>query len=120
MAVLAIAFHNLAVEQEALKLPDEATHSYSEAANIATRELGDAHPVAQSLQATCRAHIGARERLVNARHRAALASARQFSPEVRQAAERRKQASVQRHIEIARTRRSHRGPSGVFSHVSPL
>ena len=61
MAVLAIAHHNLAVEQEALRLPQEASRSFGEAAAIASQQLGDDHPVATALRATYEANLIARD-----------------------------------------------------------
>ena len=107
MAVLAIAHHNLAVEQEALRLPDEASRSFGEAAAIASDQLGDDHPVASALRQTHEANMMQRERAAIAGRNAMLAmrkgSVRQI--EDRRAAELRKQASVQRHIEQTRLMR---------------
>ena len=61
MAVLAIAHHNLAVEQEALRLPEEATRSFGEAASIAAQQLGEEHPVATALRSTFEANLQQRE-----------------------------------------------------------
>jgi Ca2+-binding EF-hand superfamily protein/tetratricopeptide (TPR) repeat protein len=107
MAVLAIAHHNLAVEQEALRLPDEASRSFAEAASIASRELGDEHPVAQALRSTHEANLQQRmqraqaeQRMVNTARKSNTATR-----EERRAAELRKQRSVQRHIETVRLMR---------------
>ena len=102
MAVLAIAYHNLAVEQEALRLPEEAAVSFAEAAGIASRELGSEHPVARSLYSTHRAYVVQREKAQTARMKAMQASHRHTSAEEKVAAERRKQESVQKHIQLAR------------------
>ena len=51
IAVLAIAHHNLAVEQEALGLAEEAFRSYSDASRLASSRLGRAHPVSAALRA---------------------------------------------------------------------
>ena len=104
MAVLAIAHHNLAVEQEALRLPEEASRSYGEAAGIASRQLGDEHPVASALRATYEANILSREKQMAVERKASLASksGRTFSEGEKRQAELRKQASVQRHIELTR------------------
>jgi Ca2+-binding EF-hand superfamily protein/tetratricopeptide (TPR) repeat protein len=104
MAVLAIAHHNLAVEQEALRLPDEASRSFGEAAAIASQQLGDDHPVAAALRQTHEANMMQRERRAMAEHNAMMAAKRgsMRSVEDRRAAELRKQASVQRHIEQTR------------------
>ena len=60
--VLAIAHHNLAVEQEALRLPDEASRSFGEAAHIAAAQLGEEHPVASALRATYEANLAQRDK----------------------------------------------------------
>ena len=104
MAVLAIAHHNLAVEQEALRLPDEAARSFGEAAAIASEQLGDEHPVAAALRQTHEANMMQRERQAMAERNAVMAAKRGSMKHVeeRRAAELRKQASVQRHIEQTR------------------
>ena len=107
MAVLAIAHHNLAVEQEALRLPEEATRSFGEAASIAAQQLGEEHPVATALRSTFEANLQQRERQANAERRIAMAQRQNsgFSLEQKRAAELRKQQSVQRHIETVRLMR---------------
>ena len=104
MAVLAIAHHNLAVEQEALRLPDEASRSFGEAAAIASAQLGDGHPVAAALRQTHEANLQQRERQQMAMHQQMLAARKGTvqSKDERRAAELRKQQSVQRHIEQVR------------------
>ena len=114
MAVLAIAHHNLAVEQEALGLPEEASRSFGEAASIAVRQLGAEHPVALALRATHEANTQQRERrameqrMLASGGPRALARARASSAE-RQAAELRKQESVKAHIEKVRFLRANSG-----------
>ncbi|KAL1504711.1 hypothetical protein AB1Y20_008490 [Prymnesium parvum] len=50
MAVLAIAYHNLAVQQERMELQAEALRSFAHAADIASRHVGDAHPITSELR----------------------------------------------------------------------
>ena len=50
MAVLAIAYHNLAVQQERLELRTEALRSYAHAADIASRHVGEGHAITTELR----------------------------------------------------------------------
>ena len=112
MAVLAIAHHNLAVEQEALRLPEEASRSFAEAASIAIHQLGAEHPVAVALRATHEANVQARERKAM-EARMAASGRSQNRPRAnsaeRQAAELRKQESMRMHIEKVRFLRANSG-----------
>lgn len=49
VAVLAIAYHNLAVQQEFLRQYSESLVSYEKAAKVVTTHLGHAHPLVASL-----------------------------------------------------------------------
>ena len=107
MAVLAIAHHNLAVEQEALRLPDEASRSFGEAAHIAAAQLGEDHPVASALRATYEANLATRDKQMMHERKAQMMAHKRshVNVDVRRAAELRKQASVQKHIELVRLMR---------------
>eukprot|EP00966_Prymnesium_polylepis_P277889 6420654-Prymnesium_polylepis.1 len=50
MAVLAIAYHNLAVQQERLELKSEALRSFAHASDIASRYVGDSHAITAELR----------------------------------------------------------------------
>lgn len=49
VAVLAIAYHNLAVQQEFLKSYNQAVASYEKAYKVVTTHLGEGHPLVKSL-----------------------------------------------------------------------
>lgn len=113
MAVLAIAHHNLAVEQEALRLPDEASRSFAEAASIASHQLGPEHPVAMALRTTHEANLQQRDKRVRAEQLIFSGFTRAQSVGTskveRAAAELRRQQSMQRHIEQVRFLRENPG-----------
>ncbi len=60
MAMIAIAYHNMAVEQEYLRQYRASTHSYRRATEFASKRLGDAHPmthiIVESYQAAVNLH----------------------------------------------------------------
>jgi tetratricopeptide (TPR) repeat protein len=49
VAVLAIAYHNLAVQQECLSKYPQSLESYDKALKVVTKHLGQAHPLASTL-----------------------------------------------------------------------
>jgi tetratricopeptide (TPR) repeat protein len=49
IAVMGIAYHNLAVQQEYLRLPAECMESYKKGLELVQKHLGETHPLAQSL-----------------------------------------------------------------------
>jgi tetratricopeptide (TPR) repeat protein len=100
MAVLAVAHHNLAVEQEAMGLHEEAARSFADAAAISTSRLGNSNPITASLKAAHEANVLRLTRSTNSLH--SLSTGRSKS-ELRRAAELRQQQSVERHVEIARS-----------------
>ena len=51
LAVLAIAYHNLGVQQENLELPEEALQSFAHAVAIAQNHIGPDHPITGTLRA---------------------------------------------------------------------
>jgi hypothetical protein len=50
IAVLAIAYHNIGVEQEFLKRFDQSTLSYRKGVEVAERYLGAKHPICITLK----------------------------------------------------------------------
>jgi tetratricopeptide (TPR) repeat protein len=54
-SVLAIAYHNVAVEREFLQQWDQAAMAYQQGFQVAKRCLGDQHPMTQTLQKNCNA-----------------------------------------------------------------
>merc|ERR1719498_602488 len=52
-SVLAIAYHNVAVEREYLKQWDQAAMAYRQGYQVAKRCLGEDHPLAQTLGKNC-------------------------------------------------------------------
>ena len=102
----AVAHHNLAVEQEALHLPEEATRSFAEAAAIAHRELGAEHPMASTLRGAYEAHMQSLDQREadRAAHLASRGVRPPPDPAARRAAEARKAESVERHVIRARER----------------
>jgi len=49
-SITAIAYYNKAVEQEYLRLGEQALKSYSEAFQVAAKELGQKHPLAMGMK----------------------------------------------------------------------
>eukprot|EP00908_Phaeocystis_cordata_P008721 Transcript_19417.p1 GENE.Transcript_19417~~Transcript_19417.p1 ORF type:complete len:535 (-),score=269.20 Transcript_19417:110-1714(-) len=102
MAVLAIAFHNLGVEQEHLGLTAEAVRSYEQAFGIGNSHLGAEHPITVTLAA---AHAAAVRTLAALRSKARPTSAHPSTPKAMgvtrpsSAATERTRESVRRHIE---------------------
>ena len=57
-ATLAIAYHNVGVEREFLHQWDEAAIAYRQGSDVATRCLGERHPLVQALTTSCAAVLG--------------------------------------------------------------
>eukprot|EP00163_Fabomonas_tropica_P007870 TRINITY_DN1750_c0_g3_i1.p1 TRINITY_DN1750_c0_g3~~TRINITY_DN1750_c0_g3_i1.p1 ORF type:complete len:1799 (-),score=315.51 TRINITY_DN1750_c0_g3_i1:39-5435(-) len=51
-SLMAVALHNIAVEQEALQMTTEALESYKAAADVALQQLGADHPTTKTVQAS--------------------------------------------------------------------
>jgi len=58
VSVLAIAYHNLGVEQEHLKMYLESLESYRQAKEFATQYLGEEDPIAVKLLGTYKRAAG--------------------------------------------------------------
>lgn len=69
IAVLAIAYHNIGVEQEFLKKFDQSVLSYRKGVEVAERYLGAKHPIAITLKnslAAAQKHVAASNSKANA------------------------------------------------------
>lgn len=113
MAVLAIAYHNLGVEQENLHQLPKAMDSYGHACAVAERHLGPEHPIAVTLSAAYdhARRLAAREAARQSRPASAPVSTPQRGPRPFSASEvsarkARMSASVRAHIEKMQVVRS--------------
>ncbi|KAJ8599302.1 hypothetical protein CTAYLR_008836 [Chrysophaeum taylorii] len=64
IAVLAIAYHNVGVEQEFLKKHQQSLHSYRKGVEVATRYLGESHAITATLRTSC---VAARKAIMRRR-----------------------------------------------------
>jgi hypothetical protein len=68
--VLAMAYHNVAVEREYLKDWDHAAMAYKQGYQVAKRILGDEHPLAETLNANCEKACATASKLIKEKNMA--------------------------------------------------